>query len=69
MANYFAVVDLVEKPDPRGPWLLIATPDGYDPRKNDGFPDESLNSPIASFSDKEQALAERDRLNRQPRSN
>ena len=64
-ANDFVVVELAEKPDPRGLWLLIATPDGYDTQENTGFPDASLHNPIASFSDKAQ---ERDRLNRQPKS-
>lgn len=65
MAKYFVVAELAEKPDPRGPWLLIATPDGYHPDEHGGFPDESLYNPSAFFSDKEQALAERDRLNDQ----
>ena len=44
---------------------------GDDPQEDDpdeSLNDESLNNPIASFSEQDQALAERDRLNRHPKS-
>ena len=66
MAKYFVVVEAWPTTDPAaGPWFLIATSDAYDPEDHGGFPDESLSNPVKTFTSKDEACAERDRLNAQ----
>jgi hypothetical protein len=64
MAKHFVVAEVDRTRNPIGPWLLIAVPDDFDVTGDQGFPAESLQHPLACFADQEQAIAERDRLNR-----
>ena len=64
MAKHVVVSEVDAVRQQIGPWLVIALPDNFDPSGDQLFPEDSLRSPVASFSNRNEADAERDRLNR-----
>jgi hypothetical protein len=62
MSKHFVVIETDTSRNPVGSWLVIATPDDFEPTNEPGFPEESLQKPVGSFSSQAEAMAERDRL-------
>jgi hypothetical protein len=63
MAKHVVVSEVDSNRQQIGAWLVIAVPDDFNLSGDEPFPEESLRTPIASFADRKNADAERERLN------